>query len=103
MPPSALIIIGIISPLSGIAGSLLWPRIQRRYAWSNLRVLVTLVCLASLVPAYGCLGFLGVFRNGVVKFGGLTTPGEMYALAVYFVSVDRLLGFVQLTIGRRDL
>jgi len=25
-----------------------------------------------------------VFRDGNVKFGGLTTPGEMFALAVYF-------------------
>ena len=53
--------------------------------WTNLRVLVTLVCLASLIPAYGCLGFLRVFREGRVRFGGLTTPGEMYGLAVYFV------------------
>lgn len=86
MPASSLILIGIISPLSGIIGSLVWPAIQRRCGWSNLRVLVTLVCLASLLPAYGCLGFLSVFRNGRVKFGGLTTPGEMYGLAVYFVS-----------------
>lgn len=86
MPPSSLILIGIISPVSGIAGSLLWPHVQRRCGWSNLRILVTLVCLASLLPAYGCLGFLKVFREGHIKFGGLTTPGEMYALAVYFVS-----------------
>ena len=86
MPPSSLILIGIITPVSGIAGSLLWPHVQRRNGWSNLRILVTLVSLASIVPAYGCLGFLSVFRNGRVKFGGLTTPGEMYGLAVYFVS-----------------
>lgn len=86
MPPSSLILIGIITPMSGILGSLVWPVIQRRAGWTNLRVLVTLVCLASLLPAYGCLGFLSVFRNGKVRFGGLTAPGEMYGLAVYFVS-----------------
>ena len=76
--------------MSGIAGSLMWPRIQRLYGWTNLRVLVTLVCLASLLPAYGCLGFLSVFHNGRLKFGGLTTPGEMYGLAVYFVRVTEM-------------
>lgn len=86
MPATSLIIIGIISPLAGIAGSLVWPMLQRRFAWSNLRILVTLVCLASLLPAYGCLGFLSIFRGEHVKFGGLTTPAEMYVLAMYFVS-----------------
>ncbi|KAI0804700.1 autophagy-related protein 22-like protein [Irpex lacteus] len=87
MPASSLILIGILTPVSGILGSLLWPPLQRRFAWSNLRVLVTLVCLASLVPAYGCLGFLSVFREGRVRVGGLTTPGEVFGLAVYFGSV----------------
>ncbi len=86
MPPSSLILIGIISPCAGIVGSLLWPKLQRRFVWSNLTVIVVLVCLASLLPVYGCLGFLTFFKNGSVKFGGLTTPGEMYGLAVYFVS-----------------
>jgi len=81
MKPSALILIGIIVPSSGILGSLFWPRLQRRYGWSNLQVLLTLLVLASLIPLYGCLGFLRIFRGG---FGGLTTQGEMYGLAVYF-------------------
>ncbi|GJE99689.1 MFS general substrate transporter [Phanerochaete sordida] len=87
MPASALVLIGIITPVAGIAGSLAWPRLQRWRGWSNLRVLVTLVVLATLVPAYGCLGFIPAFRNGSVRFGGLTTPAEMYVLAVYFGSV----------------
>ncbi|KAL1730204.1 autophagy-related protein 22-like protein [Schizophyllum commune] len=81
MPPSSLIIIGVLSPLSGIAGALVWPAIQRRLGWSNLRVLITLVVGVSLIPAYGCIGFAGM------KVGGLTTPGEMYGLAVVFGSV----------------
>ncbi|KAI0795848.1 autophagy-type protein 22 [Abortiporus biennis] len=87
MPPSSLILIGVITPTSGILGSLVWPIIQRKFGWSNIRILVTLVVMASCIPAYGCLGFLPVFKNGTVKFGGLTTPGEMFALAVYFGSV----------------
>ncbi|KAJ4490643.1 autophagy-related protein 22-like protein [Lentinula aciculospora] len=81
MQPSALILIGMIVPLSGILGSLFWPRIQRRYGWSNQRILLILLVLASLVPAYGCLGFISVLQG---RFGGLTTQGEMFGLAVYF-------------------
>ncbi|EKM51066.1 uncharacterized protein PHACADRAFT_263038 [Phanerochaete carnosa HHB-10118-sp] len=87
MPATSLVLIGIVSPIAGIGGSLAWPRIQRALGWSNLRVLVTLVCLASLLPAYGCLGFLPAFRNGSIRFGGLTTPAEMYVLSVYFGAV----------------
>lgn len=86
MPPSSLILIGALTPTAGILGSLAWPAVQRRLGWSNLRVLVVLVAMASAIPAYGCLGFLPVFQRAGVKFGGLTTPGEMYVLAVYFVS-----------------
>ncbi|TFY75282.1 hypothetical protein EWM64_g8732 [Hericium alpestre] len=85
LPAQSLIIIGVLSPASGILGSLLWPRLQRRLAWSNLKVLVWLVGLVSLVPAYGVLGFLPIFKGA--GFGGLTTSGEMFALAVYFGSV----------------
>ena len=82
MQPSALVLIGVITPTAGILGSLVWPVLQRRYAWTNLKVLIILVIMASMIPAYGCLGFLPLFRR--VKFGGLTTQGEMFGLAVYF-------------------
>ncbi|KAM5545828.1 hypothetical protein V8D89_000866 [Ganoderma adspersum] len=87
MPASSLILIGALTPSAGIAGSLAWPALQRRMGWSNLKVLVVLVTMASAIPAYGCLGFLSVFQKSNVRFGGLTTPGEMYVLAVYFGSV----------------
>jgi UMF1 family MFS transporter len=82
MPPSSLILIGILTPLSGILGSLIWPILQKRYAWSNLKVLVILVVMASVIPAYGCLGFLPILKS--LGKGGLTTPEEMFGLAVYF-------------------
>lgn len=86
MPPSSLIIIGVVVPSAGIAGSMIWPMIQRRLGWSNLRILVVLVMMISVIPAYGCTGFLPFFKNGNVKFGGLTSPEELYVLAIYFVS-----------------
>lgn len=84
MPASSLILIGVLTPSAGILGSFTAPIIQRRLKVSNLTVVVTLVILASLLPIYGCLGFIPAFRDGNVKFGGLTTPGEMFVLAVYF-------------------
>jgi UMF1 family MFS transporter len=86
MPASSLILVGIITPTSGILGSLLWPHIQRKYALSNLTTLIILVCSASLIPLYGCLGFL-IQSSSTIKFGGLTTPGEVFGLAVIFGSV----------------
>ncbi|KAF5338850.1 hypothetical protein D9758_015574 [Tetrapyrgos nigripes] len=82
MSPSGLILIGILVPLSAIGGSLVWPKVQKRWKMTNQYVLLTLLVLASLVPLYGCLGFL--FEGSGVKFGGLTTQGEMYVLGVYF-------------------
>ncbi|KAG6902708.1 hypothetical protein C0995_012848 [Termitomyces sp. Mi166 len=87
MRPSALILVGVLTPTSGILGSLAWPYIQRRYGWSNLKVIIILVLMASVIPAYGCLGFLSVFQGKSTRFGGLTTQGEMFFLAVYFGSV----------------
>lgn len=82
MKPNALIIVGALTPACGIVGSIVWPMLQRRYLWSNQKILVVLVVMASAIPAYGCLGFLSVFDK--LGFGGLTTQGEMFALAVYF-------------------
>ncbi|KIY49606.1 MFS general substrate transporter [Fistulina hepatica ATCC 64428] len=80
MPASALVVIGVVTPLAGILGALTWPIAQRRLKWSNLRTLTTLAAAVSFIPAYGCLGFF-------VPSFGLKTPGEMYVLVVIFGSV----------------
>ncbi|KAF7293258.1 Autophagy-related protein [Mycena chlorophos] len=88
MPSEKLVIVGVLTPMAGIGGSLLWPFLQRRFGWSNLRVLITLVVLASAVPAYGCLGFLPIFHGrDKFSFGGLTSPEEIFILALYFGSI----------------
>jgi hypothetical protein len=87
MQPSALILIGVLTPTSGILGSLAWPLLQRRLEWSNLKIIILLVLMASAIPAYGCLGFLSVFEG---RFGGLTTQGEMFGLAVYFGKISEI-------------
>ncbi|KAH7102425.1 autophagy-related protein 22-like protein [Auriculariales sp. MPI-PUGE-AT-0066] len=91
LPASALVGVGVLVPLTGILGSLIWPRIQRAAGWTNLRCMLILVLLASLIPLYGCLGFLSVFhrspKHGGWRFGGLTTKEEMFILAIYFGSI----------------
>ncbi|THG98828.1 hypothetical protein EW145_g7361 [Phellinidium pouzarii] len=95
MSASALILVGLLVNTAGILGALVWPRVQRRLQWSNQRVLIVLVVMCSVIPAYGCLGFLPVFRDTeadadlltTARIGGLTTQGEMFGLAVYFGTV----------------
>jgi len=81
LPPSSLVVVGLLTPTAGILGSLMWPKIQHAFKLSNKAILMVLVLLASLVPLYGCLGFLPGLKGRV---GGLVTAGEMYVLAVYF-------------------
>lgn len=81
LPPSSLIVVGLLTPTAGVLGSLMWPKIQHALKLSNKTVLIILLILASLVPLYGCLGFLPSLKGRV---GGLVTAGEMYTLAVYF-------------------
>ena len=79
MPASSLVIIGVLAPTAGVIGALAWPYVlqRSRVKWSNHQVLIVLVIAASVVPAYGCLGF-------VWQGGGMKTPGEMYVLAFFF-------------------
>lgn len=93
MSAGALVIVGLLVNASGVLGALVWPRLQRRFKWENKRVLIVLVSLCSLIPLYGCLGFLpflheeGANLLTTTRVGGLTTPGEMYGLAVFFGTV----------------
>ncbi|KAK7440641.1 Autophagy protein 22 [Stygiomarasmius scandens] len=79
MAASGLILIGTLTPLSAIGGSLIWPRVQERWGVGNKEIHLTLLVLASFILVYGYLGFL--FEGSGVKF---TPQGEMYALGVYF-------------------
>ena len=83
MPPSSLVLIGVLTPSAGILGALLWPIIQRRLGLTSLRVLVVLVVAASVIPLYGVIG---LFAPRGAQWG-LRTPAEMFVLAVYFGAI----------------
>lgn len=80
MPPSSLMLVGVLTPSAGILGALLWPIVQRRLRLTSLRVLVLLVVAASAIPLYGVIGLLA--PPGARW--GLRVPAEMYIIAVYF-------------------
>ena len=80
MPPSSLVLVGVLTPSAGILGALIWPVVQRRLGLSSLRVLILLVATASVIPLYGVIG---LFAPRGARWG-LRVPAEMYVLAVYF-------------------
>lgn len=83
MSPSKIIIIGVLVQLSAVLSSIYCPRLQARLGYTNLRVLLHIIVLAQVLPAYACLGL-------ILPFGGLRTEGEMYVAAAWFGMV-RLL------------
>ncbi|KAH7103504.1 autophagy-related protein 22-like protein [Auriculariales sp. MPI-PUGE-AT-0066] len=98
LPASALVGVGVLVPLTGILGSLIWPRIQRAAGWTNLRCMLILVLLASLIPLYGCLGFLSVFHRspkhgGYIRLrnalGSIYGAFQSYARAVFSEIIPR--------------
>jgi UMF1 family MFS transporter len=80
MPPSSLVLVGVLTPSAGILGALLWPPLQRRLGLKSLRVLILLVIAASIIPLYGVIG---LFAPRGARWG-LRVPAEMFVLAVYF-------------------
>ncbi|CAG8438480.1 14020_t:CDS:2 [Ambispora leptoticha] len=86
VPPTGLIFMALITPISALLGTIIWPKLQTR--WLNQttkQTVITLVFLFSIIPMYGCLGF-------ILPIGGLKSASEMYVLAVLF---GFLLGSIQ--------
>ncbi|KAI5481840.1 autophagy-related protein 22 [Pseudohyphozyma bogoriensis] len=82
MSTSALIIISVISPAAGIAGAILFPRLQKTVLlWTNLYVLLFLVALACLIPLSGILALRSQWEMYVVAvvFGALYGSFQSYA------------------------
>lgn len=77
MSTPKLVIVGILSVLFAIAGSLTVPMIQRQFGITPKGSLLCVICGASVIPFYGILGF---FFQDI----GLKHEWEMYALAVWY-------------------
>jgi len=77
MSPSKIIIIGVLVQLAAVISSILAPKVQKRSAISNQRLLLWVILLAEIIPIYACIGL-------ILPFGGLRTEWEMYVAATWF-------------------
>lgn len=79
MSAPSLAIIGVMVVIFGISGATLMPKyIMPRLGASNpVRGIIFVVLIASLIPAYGIIGFY-------TKHLGLRNPWEMYVLAAWY-------------------
>jgi UMF1 family MFS transporter len=76
----AIALLSITSIGSGILGAFVWPRVQKHFSLQPKSVLLCCVAGMELIPLYGLLGFLPLFKRlGVI---GLQRPWEIYPIAV---------------------
>ncbi|KAH7380510.1 autophagy-related protein 22-1 [Phaeosphaeria sp. MPI-PUGE-AT-0046c] len=80
MSTIAVALLSITSIGSGIVGAFAWPRVQRRYSLQPKTVLLCCVAGMEIIPLYGLLGFLPVFKK--LGFIGLQQAWEIYPIAV---------------------
>ncbi|OLL23238.1 Autophagy-related protein 22-2 [Neolecta irregularis DAH-3] len=97
--PAGLIVIGMLSTLSGIVGAFTWSRyISPKFHLSPDSAIRLIVALSCLIPAYGLLGFIPLCRQ--IGFGGLINPIEIYFLAlVYGFLNGALQGYTRAMFG----
>lgn len=72
-----LVIIGILSVIFAIIGSLTIPFIQKRFNINTKYFLIFIILWTSIIPFYGILGF-------IFKIIGLKHKFEMYLLAIWY-------------------
>ncbi|KAF2022984.1 autophagy-related protein-like protein 22 [Setomelanomma holmii] len=76
----AIALLSITSIGSGILGAFVWPRVQKHFALQPKTVLLCCVAGMEVIPLYGLLGFLPIFKK--LGFIGLQKPWEIYPIAV---------------------
>jgi UMF1 family MFS transporter len=76
----AVALLSITSIGSGIIGAFAWPRVQRHFGLQPKTVLLCCVAGMEIIPLYGLLGFVPVFRK--LGFIGLQQVWEIYPIAV---------------------
>jgi UMF1 family MFS transporter len=76
----AIALLSITSIGSGILGAFAWPRVQKRFSLQPKTVLLCCVAGMEVIPLYGLLGYIPLFRK--LGFIGLQKPWEIYPIAV---------------------
>ena len=84
--PTGLALIGIISTTAGIIGAILWPTFltpRLKYLQNSPhRTIIFILSLSLMIPLYGLLGFLPIFKH--LGFGGLINKYEIYVVGFVF-------------------
>lgn len=81
----ALLVITVTG--AGMVGAFTWPKIARRYQLKPNHVIVACVCLGELVPLYGFLAYVPLFKSW--GWGGYQNSLEMYPAGFLHVSSPR--------------
>lgn len=76
----AVALLSITSIGSGIVGAFGWPYVQRHFSLEPKTVLLCCVAGMEVIPLYGLLGYIPVFRK--LGFIGLQQAWEIYPIAV---------------------
>jgi len=76
----AIALLSITSIGSGVVGAFAWPRVQRRFCLEPKTVLLCCVAGMEVIPLYGLLGYIPVFKR--LGFIGLQKAWEIYPIAV---------------------
>jgi UMF1 family MFS transporter len=76
----AIALLSITSIGSGIVGAFAWPRVQRHFALQPKTVLLCCVAGMEIIPLYGLLGYIPIFKS--LGFIGLQKAWEIYPIAV---------------------
>jgi UMF1 family MFS transporter len=76
----AIALLSITSIGSGIVGAFAWPHVQRRFALQPKTVLLCCVAGMEIIPLYGLLGYIPMFKS--LGFIGLQKAWEIYPIAV---------------------
>lgn len=84
--PSGLALIGILATFGGIIGAITWPRLLTPHLKflqrSPHRTILFILSLSLLIPIYGLLGFLPIFKH--LGVGGITNKNEIFVVAFVF-------------------
>ena len=77
--PPGLALIGVLATSAGIIGAILWPRVltpRLKFLHNSPhKTIIFILSLTLIIPFYGLLGFLPIFKN--LGFGGLVHKNEV--------------------------
>ena len=76
----AIALLSITAIGFGIVGAFAWPRVQRHFALQPKTVLLCCIAGMELIPLYGLLGYVPLFKS--LGFIGLQQAWEIYPVAV---------------------